>query len=230
MKLLSRFGRHKDEDDEDLDLDLEVSSEPESDTSDDSDEKSRGLLSKLFGRRNSDDDDDRDGDDDDDPGGDDDGEETPQPIETADDPGGDDDGEENPEPIDPAEDPPVQLVRLDGVSDVRPVGDSSGGLAAAGKTGEATSNVDPGDSVSENPATGAPGQDDPDDTAEPAGASEGENKDKSSTNDLDISLKDIFEDVMEVDESLKDLADSQEDVPAGDLAIELKEFLAELEN
>ena len=46
---------------------------------------------------------------------------------------------------------------------------------------------------------------------------------------MDFSLWDIFEEATEVDENLKDLADSQEEVAAGDLAGELREFLAELE-
>ena len=44
-----------------------------------------------------------------------------------------------------------------------------------------------------------------------------------------LDLKDIFEIEEEVDEVLKDLADSEEDVFAEDLARELREFLAELE-
>ena len=46
---------------------------------------------------------------------------------------------------------------------------------------------------------------------------------------IDISLKDIFEESLEVDEHLKDLADSQDDIRVEDLARELREFLSELE-
>ena len=46
---------------------------------------------------------------------------------------------------------------------------------------------------------------------------------------IDISLKDIFEESTEVDEHLKDLADSQDDIRVEDLAGELREFLSELE-
>lgn len=47
--------------------------------------------------------------------------------------------------------------------------------------------------------------------------------------ELEFDLKDIFEEAVEVDERLKDLADSQDDVPADALSNELREFLAELE-
>ena len=46
---------------------------------------------------------------------------------------------------------------------------------------------------------------------------------------LGFDLNDIFEDVVEIDEKLKDLADEQEDALAEDLASELKELLTELE-
>ena len=46
---------------------------------------------------------------------------------------------------------------------------------------------------------------------------------------LALSLKDIFEDEIEVDEALKDLADSMEEVAAADLASELTDFLQDME-
>ena len=46
---------------------------------------------------------------------------------------------------------------------------------------------------------------------------------------MGFDLAGIFEEAVEVDERLKDLADSQDDVPAEVLANELREFLAELE-
>ena len=63
---------------------------------------------------------------------------------------------------------------------------------------------------------------------EPESAPE-EDGDSSKKSGIDLSLKDIFEETASVDENLKDLADSQEDIRAEDLAGELKEFLSELE-
>ena len=56
-------------------------------------------------------------------------------------------------------------------------------------------------------------------------------EDSSNTGggDLDLSFQDIFGEVEEVDESLRDLADFVEDTLAQDLADELREFLEELE-
>ena len=47
---------------------------------------------------------------------------------------------------------------------------------------------------------------------------------------LGLSLKDIFEDEEEVDETLRDLADSLEEIEAADLASELADFLNEMES
>ena len=46
---------------------------------------------------------------------------------------------------------------------------------------------------------------------------------------VDLSLTDVFEEEIRVDERLKYLADTQDDVAAQDLAGELREFLAELD-
>ena len=141
--------------------------------------------------------------------------------------GGDDSDEDG--PSGPDEDSPAQLARLKGVSDVRPVGNSNEGLTPPGESGESTPNSDPGGSPSVPPGAGGPKQADPEDVPEPAGATGGDNNKGGKAGDLEISLKDIFEQEAEVDEGLKDLADSQEDVPAQDLAEGLREFLAELE-
>ena len=209
MKFLSKISRPKN-DDEDEDLVLDDVGGPEADSFDEDGVDSRGLLGKLFGRRKRGNDDDSNDDDPD-----------------EDDPDGDDFADESPGP---EEDPPAQLVRLEGVSDVRPVGDSGGGLAPAEESGEAMPNSDPGGVSSKAPATSTTSQDEPEDAAEPAETVEGENDDNGGGDGLEFSLKDIFEEVVEVDEILKDLADSQEEIPAGELAIELKEFLAELED
>ena len=47
---------------------------------------------------------------------------------------------------------------------------------------------------------------------------------------MELDLKGLFEEAATVDDNLKDLADSQEDVLAEDLVVELREFLAELEH
>lgn len=70
----------------------------------------------------------------------------------------------------------------------------------------------------------------------PAAASAGEaanDKDKAGGDAAEgsgLSLKDIFEEEVEVDEVLKDLAESTEDVVAQELADDLKEFFDELES
>ena len=44
-----------------------------------------------------------------------------------------------------------------------------------------------------------------------------------------LSLRDIFEEEVEVDEALRDLAESMEDVPAQEIADDLRAFFEELE-
>ncbi len=46
---------------------------------------------------------------------------------------------------------------------------------------------------------------------------------------MGLSLKDIFEEEVEVDEALRDLAESMEDVPAQEIADDLRAFFEELE-
>ena len=146
------------------------------------------------------------------------------------------DGNEE-ETSDSDEDPPVQRVRLEGVADVRPVGPAAGGLIPAGEpagSGEATQAGVPngGQSVdsalaaadAETSTQASPEENSPE--GESAPEEDGEGKKKTG---IDLSLKDIFEEAVSVDENLKDLADSQEDIRAEDLAGELREFLSELE-
>ena len=60
----------------------------------------------------------------------------------------------------------------------------------------------------------------------PAG---GEKSEDGAGSGLDVSLMDIFEKETGVDENLKDLADSQDDVIAADLATKLRDFLEALQ-
>jgi hypothetical protein len=46
---------------------------------------------------------------------------------------------------------------------------------------------------------------------------------------VDLSLKEIFEEEIEVDQRLKDLADSQEDVSAVELSAQLRHLMEDLE-
>ena len=45
---------------------------------------------------------------------------------------------------------------------------------------------------------------------------------------MDFSLKDIFEEKLQIDEALRELAESLEEVSPEDLAKELQQFLSEL--
>ena len=164
-------------------------------------------------------------------------------------------------PAAPEEDSPVQAVRLEGIPDVRPVGDSNADMMAAQEqTGPAPGSAEPAGSgtgqpspapgaqpaANSSPAEGntpiepAPGAQPAANSSpaegntpvEPAPATEGDTTESSSDpdgEDLALSLKDIFTEQEEVDESLRDLADFVEDTLAQDLADELREFLEELE-
>ena len=138
----------------------------------------------------------------------------------------------------PEEGSPVQVVRLEGIPDVHPVGDSNPSMTP----GQEQPGLAPGSAASTVPGTGQPGPGaQPAENSSPAEASthvdqatatEGDTtEDNSNTDggDLALSLQDIFGEVEEVDESLRDLADFVEDTLAQDLADELRELLAELE-
>ena len=123
--------------------------------------------------------------------------------------------------------PDVQAVRLEGVPDVRVVGDSSGAAAPSGpQPGNAPSAVggngaSGGESAPDQGEAnaGQPAQNQNDTKSEPTGSNEG----------VGLSLKDIFEEEEEIDEALRDLAESMEDVPAQEIADDLRAFLEELE-
>ena len=139
------------------------------------------------------------------------------------------------------DDQPVQRVQLEGVPDVHPVGDSSAELAAveesegstvaAGRTDREPSNAGTTQSqTADSPSQAESAQELAADAAdELPPADNGETVDGSKANDLDVSLKDIFEEQSEIDVNLKDLADTTDDVAAAEVASELRDFLAELE-
>lgn len=122
--------------------------------------------------------------------------------------------------------PDVQVVRLEGVPDVRVVNGSSGGSAPAGpQPGNAPSDGGNGDSGGgAAPAQGAanagqPAENKNETKSEPTGSNEG----------VGLMLKDIFEEEVEVNEALRDLAESMEDIPAQEIADDLRAFFEELE-
>ena len=123
--------------------------------------------------------------------------------------------------------PDVQVVRLEGVPDVRVVNDSSGGSAPAGPQ--------PGNAPSAGGGNGASGGgSSPAESSANAGQSaqnQNESKNGAAANDggAVLSLRDIFEEEVEVDETLKDLAESMEDVTAQELSDDLRAFFEELE-
>ena len=138
---------------------------------------------------------------------------------------------------------PALLVRLDGVPDVHPVGAAAAAMPPAQAQVGGGSATRPGSSVGGRSGEPAPGPASPPGPAsqgeaasiDPAGHTEaaavdeakaGPDKDPAG---LDLSLKDIFEEGIEVDQRLKDLADSQEDVSAIELSTELRRFMEELE-
>ena len=120
-RMIKRGATDDDDDDDDLDLEDEV--EPV-DSESDADASKGGLLGRLRGLRkgkasNDDDDDDEDWD--------------PENLREEKNNVSDDGSGHKPDADLAEEDPPnVQVVRLDGVPDVRVVGDSSGGSTPSG--------------------------------------------------------------------------------------------------
>ena len=224
MKLLNKFNKGRgDENDDALDLEDDLGPDPE-DPDEGGNPTSGGLFGKLLGRLK--------------PGGGD--------TEDIDDAVDMDDTEDN--ALDTGEDSSVQVVRLEGVPDVHPVGESEEALVPpgvqAGKDGgNRSAGSAPSPSIgqgSASPAAGTSTQASPDENLQaqvPAPDESPQDQvpvsveygDDSDSEGLDFSLKDIFEEEAAVDEHLKDLADSQEDIRADDLANELREFLSELE-
>ena len=209
MKFLSKITKTRGGEDDD-DLDLDGQDELAEEVSEDGEGgPGRGVLGKLFRRKS-------------------DGNE--EEVEV-------DGGDEFPKAD---VDSPVQGVRLEGVADVRPVGPSAAAMTPSeekrsdregGPAGPEASTSNGQSAAAATTATVEDtGEESPDDFGSqdnaPAEEVNGGEPDKGG---MDFSLSDIFEEAIEVDENLKDLADSQEDVAAGDLAGELREFLAELE-
>ena len=201
--------RQRTEDPEDLDFDDEMVDSL--DMPDEEDGPSGGMLSKVLKWRRKGESDEADQDED--PGN----AEDPPALE---------------------EDSPVQVVRLEGIPDVHPVGNSNSSLmpgqkqtgAGPGSTG--SSGAQP--AANSSPAEGntpvdldRAAEDDTteDDTTEGDTTEDGSNTDGEK---MALSLQDIFAEE-EVNESLRDLADFVEDTLAKDLADELRAFLEELE-
>lgn len=204
MNFLSKIKKGRgDEDDDDLDLEDEPSPE---DIDEAENSSGGGLFRKLLGRlkEGTGDTEDIDGDEDDTTG--------------------------------PDEESSVQRVRLEGVADVRPVGPAAGAMMPPEDpvgSGAATEAVAPSDnqsveSISAAATAGAVIQASPGDSP-PEPELDAEEDGGSAVRGINDSLLDIFEEAATVDENLKDLADSQEDIRAEDLAGELRELLSELE-
>ena len=215
MGILSKFvKRGGDDDDDELDLEEDGPDQP---ASGDEDERGGGgLLGWIRNRGNKGDEDDEEAweDPDDMP--------PAAPREQAD--------EEDPE------EPAVQVVRLEGVPDVHPVGGESGmGITPAPQNAPSPGPSQGGQSTAPSADAASETQSPPEDTAsldipeEPVEEDSNAEEDSTDKKGLGISLKDIFEEEIEVDETLRDLAESMDDVPVGQLAEELREFLAELE-
>ena len=233
MGLLGKLiKRQRDEDAEDLDFDDEM--DDSADMSGEEDGPSGGILGKLRNRRRKGEPEDTD------------------EAEEADQDEADQDEADQDEAVQdedpgiaessaaPEEDSTVQVVRLEGIPDVHPVGDSNPSMTPSQEqTGPA-----PGSEASAVPGTGQPGPgaqpaensspaeaNTPVDQATATATEDDTTEDSSKTDgeDLALSLQDIFGEVEEVDESLRDLADFVEDTLAQDLADELREFLEELE-
>ena len=120
-----------------------------------------------------------------------------------------------------------------------PVGETGGGMAPSGEqvgndgeTGSAGSAPNPSTGqgslspVAETSTQASPDESTQDQVSAPV---EEEHDDDDASGGVELSLKDIFEEGVKVDEHLKDLADSQDDIRVEDLAGELREFLSELE-
>ena len=198
MGFLSKFSKGKNnDDDDDLDLDDDeldidddddLEDDDEDEDEDDGGKSGGGLFGKFGGKRNkNEDEDDEDEDEDDD----------------------EDEDENDEDDLDEDEDEDdskVQRVQVEGVTDVRPVGES-GGLAKKSDDSDAESSDDSDDGKS--------------------GAKDEKNKSAEPSGELDLNS--LFAEEEEVDELLKDLADSEEEVNVDDLAAELQAFLSELE-
>ena len=196
-----------------VDDDLEFEDEPEDPVDSPTNEPGSGpkLLGWIRNRRNQDEVDDEELGEDPDEESDEDPDE--EPDESPDENPEADDGEGSGESEDA---PPVQVVRLEGTPDVHPVGSPGG-------TSTPMSPQPVGDA-------GAEGVD-PANITEPQTEPQGEANDEENdaAGGLGLSLKGIFEEEHEVDESLKDLADSMDDVTARELADDLKSLLEGLE-
>ena len=209
MGILSKFVRRGGDDDDD-ELDLEEDG-PDQPASGDEDERGGGgFLSRFRNRGNKGDEDDEEAWED--------PEDMPPPASRG------QEDEEGPE------EPAVQVVRLEGVPDVHPVGGGGdGGMTpppqntpspGPSRGGQSPAPSDDAASEAQSPLDDTPSPDIPEEPAE---------KDSADQKGLGISLKDIFEEEIEVDETLRDLAESMDDIPVGQLAEELREFLADLE-
>ena len=188
-----------------VDDDLEFEDEPEDPVDSPIGERESGpkLLGWIRNRRNKDEVDDEELGEDPDEESDEDPDENPEA----------DDGEGSGESEDA---PPVQVVRLEGTPDVHPVG-------SPGETSTPMSPQPVGDAGAE--------EDDPPNIIEPQTEPQEEANDKGDdgVGGLGLSLKGIFEEELEVDESLKDLSDSMDEVTARELADDLKSLLQGLE-
>ena len=190
MGFLSKFSKGKNNyDDDDLDLDDDeldidddddLEDDDEDEDEDDGGKSGGGLFGKFGGKRNKNEDDEDDDDEDED--------------------------ENDLDEDEDEDDSKVQRVQVEGVTDVRPVGES-GGLAKKSDDSDAESSDDSDDGKS--------------------GAKDEKNKSAEPSGELDLNS--LFAEEEEVDELLKDLADSEEEVNVDDLAAELQAFLSELE-
>ena len=195
MGFLSKFSKGKNNyDDDDLDLDDDeldidddddLEDDDEDEDEDDGGKSGGGLFGKFGGKRNKNEDDEDEDDEDED-------------ENDLDEDEDEDDSDED--------DSKVQRVQVEGVTDVRPVGES-GGLAKKSDDSDAESSDDSDDGKS--------------------GAKDEKNKSAEPSGELDLNS--LFAEEEEVDELLKDLADSEEEVNVDDLAAELQAFLSELE-
>ena len=144
-------------------------------------------------------------------------------------------------PSAPEEDSPVQVVRLEGIPDVHPVGDSNSIVKpgqeqigpAPGTANPAASRPGPSPDPEAHPAANSsPGEDNtPVDLAAAVESDTMEGSSDPHGENLLLSLEDIFgeEEEEEVNENLRDLADFVEDTPAQELAGELRDLLEQLE-
>jgi hypothetical protein len=206
-------------DDDDLDFDDE-SNDPDSSDSD-SETSGGGFLGRLRNLRrkgagNDDDDDELDDFLDD-------------PEESPDDSKIPDDADANALPDD-NDSPDIQVVRLEGVPDVHPVGGQGGTSMAPATPSGGGSNPTAATDAPGPPDGGSSGEESAAGTTEAAAEQEEAKVEaKDGNKGLSQSLMGIFEEEIEVDEALRDLAESMEDIPVQELADELKGFYEELE-